>query len=216
MRTSFPLSPTGLCALLMLAPLGLAAAPAQAQTTINFNSLTALAQANNGVYGVGPSYSAQGFTFTNDSYFVAFDGNNPTFGDGQTSLYSGSNFTTLMQDNGQAFSFNAIDLGPLAGNTLGTTFAGPVMFTGTRADGTTVTATQTTTSGRYQTFSFNGFTGLTSLTFSPVSGLSPQFDNVVVTPAPVPEASTTVSLGLLLALGGLAMAVRKKKACASV
>lgn len=34
--------------------------------------------------------------------------------------------------------------------------------------------------------------------------------------APVPEASTTVSLGLMLALGGLAFAVKKKKASVSL
>lgn len=48
-----------------------------------------------------------------------------------------------------------------------------------------------------------------------------RFDNLIIsgmalggTPvtAPVPEASTTVSLGLMLALGGLAFAVKKKKA----
>ena len=33
--------------------------------------------------------------------------------------------------------------------------------------------------------------------------------------APVPEASTTVSLGLLLALGGLVLAARRKKAAPS-
>lgn len=224
MRTSFPLSsslslsPTGLCALLMLAALGLAAVPTQAQTptTINFDNFTAQAQAGGGAYVVGPSYSTQGFTFTTGNKFIAYSGDS-RFGDGETSLFAdGGRLTTLTQNNGQTFSFNAIDLGPFNGNSQGTQFAGPVTFTGTFANGTTVTDTKTITSTRFQTFNFTGFTGLTSLTFAPISGF-PQFDNVVVNSpvAPVPEASTTLSLGLLLALGGLAVVARKKKSNAS-
>ena len=36
----------------------------------------------------------------------------------------------------------------------------------------------------------------------------------LVTPAAVPEASTTVSLGVLLALGGLTLAVRRRRVAA--
>lgn len=223
MRTSIPVSRTGLCALLTLTPLGLAAAPAQAQTTINFDNLTAQANIDGGLSSFGPVYStpfAQGFTFTTDSTFAAIAGDS-TGGDGETSLYANnSSFTTLTQDNGQTFSFNAIDLGPFLGNTFGTALAGPTLFTGTRANGTTVTSTATTTTAGFQTFSFTGFTGLKSLTFAPAlgSGTASQFDNVVVTPdaAPVPEASTTISLGLLLALGGVAVVARKRNSRASI
>jgi len=38
----------------------------------------------------------------------------------------------------------------------------------------------------------------------------------VGTPSPVPEASTTASLGLLLAVGGLVVAAKRKKAGASL
>lgn len=57
------------------------------------------------------------------------------------------------------------------------------------------------------------------------AGGNNRFDNLIIsgtagagTPitAPVPEASTTVSLGLMLALGGLAFAVKKKKASVSL
>ncbi len=41
-------------------------------------------------------------------------------------------------------------------------------------------------------------------------------DHLVFGSAPVPEASTTVSLGLLLALGGLAVAAKRKKAVRSL
>jgi len=50
-----------------------------------------------------------------------------------------------------------------------------------------------------------------STTFIPIDG----FQIVSATPAAVPEASTTISFGLLLALGLGAVAVRKKKAAAA-
>ncbi len=223
-RSSSPAS-LGLAALGLLS-LGLAAAPAQAQTptTINFDNFTA--QANGGGVQVASPYSTQGFTFTSVNGFFAIAGTSSQ-GDGETSLYTGNNPTTLTQTNGGAFSFNAIDLGPVSGNSAGTRFAGPVTFTGSRADGSTMTAIQTITNAQFQKFSFTGFTGLQSLTFAgsynPNTGVGslPLFDNVVVTSdapvpvAPVPEASTTVSLGLLLALGGLAAVARKKKSNAS-
>jgi len=49
-----------------------------------------------------------------------------------------------------------------------------------------------------------------STTFIPIDGFQ-----IVSTPAAVPEASTTISFGLLLALGLSAVAVRKKKAAAA-
>jgi len=214
-RSSLPAT-LGLAALGLLS-LGLAAVPAQAQTqtTINFDSFTQQAQAtSNGQYAAGPSYSAQGFTFTTPYEFTAVAGNS-NFGDGETSLSPNrGGLVTLTQTNGGAFSFNAIDLGPIAGNTSNS-YAGPTLFTGTRADKSTATQT-VTTKGTFQTFNFTNFTNLTSLTFAPSGNSIPLFDNVVLTPngvAPVPEASTTVSLGLLLALGmgGMVVAARKKR-----
>ncbi len=220
MQISLPFPPARLCALLLLAPLGLAGAPAHAQTTISFQNLTAQANRDGGISTFGPVYSTpstQGFTFTTDSSFAAIAGDS-TGGDGETSLYANnSSFTTLTQNNGQTFSFNAINLGPFLGNTFGSTLDGPTLFTGTRANGTTVTSTATTTGSTYQTFTFTGFTNLKSLTFAPApgSGTASVFNTVVLNSpngaAPVPEASTTISLGLLLALGGLAVAARRKK-----
>lgn len=85
-------------------------------------------------------------------------------------------------------------------------------FTGTRADGPTVT--ETATSAGFQPFSLSSLTNVTSVSFVGTSGAA-QFDNVKLTPsAPVPEASTTASLGLMLCLclGGLAVAAKRKKA----
>ena len=209
--------PAGLLALIGLAALGLAAAPAHAQTTLSFDNFTAAAQANGGVAGVPSPYSTQGFTLTSPDGFVAYDGSS-FFGDGETSLYDYGEGTTLTQDSGQAFSLNAIDLGPAYGNSYGTKFDGPVLFTGTRADGTTVTATETMTSATFQTFTFSGFTDLSSLTFmgnyNSGSGSLVQFDNIVLTPADAPSAapepSQVAALGFT-AFGVLALILRARK-----
>ena len=208
-----------------LAALGLAAAPAHAGgTTLNFDNFTASsATFGGGAQFIGPSYSTQGFTLVSGdpNGFFALNGSEEN-GDGETSLYSLSGgSTTLTQDSGKAFNFSAIDLGPLGGNdtAVGTLYDGPVAFTGRRADGSTVTRTVTITGTQYQTFTFTGFTDLQSLTF--VGNLksggtsAPQFDNVVL--SPVPEASSTVSLGLMLALGlGGVIARRRKKTAAGL
>lgn len=85
-RTAAPL-----LGLATLTALGLAAAPASAQTTINFDNFTAQAQASGGSYYLGTTYSTQGFTFnSNGSNLFALAGSNPTFGDGEISLYNQS------------------------------------------------------------------------------------------------------------------------------
>lgn len=204
-------------ALAALAALGLAAAPARAQTTLNFDNFTA--SSADGPQFIAPTYSDQGFTLTSGSAgFFALNGSDPTFGDGETSLYNSFGATTLMQDSGAAFTLNAIDLGPLNGNSAGTTNDGPILFTGTRADGTTVTATETTTdpNGQFQTFTFSGFDNLTSLTFTSTDGpTSSQFDNVVLdqpaAPSAAPEPSQVAALGFTaLGLGGLLLRARKR------
>ena len=77
------------------------------------------------------------------------------------------------------------------------------------------TGAATLNPGSTETFvfsSFNGPQGTLSVTGSNDSGV-PDFSGPVAGPAAVPEASTTVSFGLLLALGvgGAAVASRKKK-----
>ncbi|MGI4790807.1 MAG: hypothetical protein ACRYFS_18405 [Janthinobacterium lividum] len=207
--------------LVTLTTLSLAARPAAAQVTLNFDNFTASADSGGGYVAVSSPYSTQGFTLTSLN-LSAFNGSD-IFGDGETSLASASNDpTTLTQDHGFGFDFNAIDLGPPDGNLSSTTFDGPVLFTGTRTDGTTVSETVNTTTGQFQAFAFTGFTDLQSLTFvgSGTSTTPTLFDNIKLTSdaAPVPEASTTVSFGLLLALGGLAfggLILRARKHTAS-
>lgn len=82
-----------------------------------------------------------------------------------------------------------------------------------------------------QTYDFSSIGGLNNnanaqfrLTFDGATSANGnnRFDNLVISgsqipmTAPVPEASTTISLGLMLALGGLAFAVKKKKASVSL
>ena len=225
-RTAAPL-----LGLATLAALALAAQPAAAQTTISFDNLTAQADSNGGSLYLGSSYSTQGFTFVSGSNgFFAESGADPVYGDGETSLYSNlDGSTTLTQDNGMAFSLNAIDLGPFRGNSFNPTqFDGPVLFTGTQADGTTVTATETIDdpNGQFQTIHFTGFDNLPSLTFqgnsSPgaTTGSAPQFDNVVLNapataPSAAPEPSQMAGLGVMaLGLSGLLLRARKRKAVA--
>ena len=93
------------------------------------------------------------------------------------------------------------------------------MFTGTKPDGSTVSAAETTNSphGQYQTFNFTGFDNLQSLTFTGNGGYS-LFDNIVVnspaTPAAsaAPEPSQFAGLGFaVLGVDGLVLRARKRK-----
>lgn len=226
MRTSLSsnrsLSRTGLGALTRHASVE-AASASMSGRIINFNNFTAQAQANGGTFNVASPHSVQGFTFTTDFGFMAA-AENSDYGDGETSLFSNDGGpVTLTQGSEGEFDFNAIDLGPLYGNSGITRYTGPVMFTGTRADGTTMTAIQTITSTRFQTFSFTGFTNLTLLTFvgtfNGSTGSIPLFDNVVLAAnapaAPALEASTIVPFGLLPAFGGAGLCARKRKAAKS-
>lgn len=215
------LNPCAGLVLAALAGLGLLAAPAAAQTTINFDSLTPLAQtsaakAAGGMASMGTTYSAQGFTLTAPTGFSVFDGGSAAFGDGETSLYSGNaGPTTLTQNGGGTFAFNGIDLGDVPAFT-GT--PDPVTFTGTKLGGAVVTVTDSAPTSGYQAFTnFAGFTGLTSLTFAPTGTTTgpPQFDNIKLTPsAPgaAPEPSQDAGLALTaLGLGGLLLRARKRR-----
>lgn len=73
--------------------------------------------------------------------------------------------------------------------------------------------------GLFTTYSLTA-TATSSSTVLTILGQSvgvTEVDNVSVTPAPVPEASTTVSLGLLLTLGmgGVMVAGKRRKSAAS-
>jgi len=72
--------------------------------------------------------------------------------------------------------------------------------------------------GQFTTYSLTA-TATSSSTVLTILGQSTgvtEVDNVSVRAAPVPEASTVASFGLLLALGGLTVAAKRRKAAASL
>ena len=212
-------------------PLGLAAlaalaAPAAAQTTINFNSLTGQAQAGGGLSPISSPYFNQGFTLISGSgQFFAIDGSSPTYGDGETSLYSNDAASTLLtKTNGGTFTFNSIDLGHFPFGAAQTQNVDePIRFIGTLVGGGTIKKTVDYSKGfGYKTFSFIGFTNLTSLTFAPVNGTlgNPyQFDNVGLdqsaSAAPEPSQLAGLSVTAFGILGLLLRARRRKSGFAA-
>jgi len=130
------------------------------------------------------SWSEDGFTVADpssaDSYtFGAPQTGNAAYYQGSTSLVNNwpGDATVLTKDDGGAFDVSSIDIAELR-----TTDTAPIQiaFTGTRADATTVTATFTTDGAAgFETFTFTGFTALTSLSWIQVSPYY-QFDNIAV------------------------------------
>ncbi len=114
----------------------------------------------------------------------------------------------------QAFT-DAITITPTGGTAMTQDLTGT--FSGTF--NTTQTSTQLTFDGPttlvYNFGSLGTYT-LSDLSFSPPgvggSQTAGALGAVVTYSSPVPEASTTVSLGLMLVLGGLAFAAKRKKA----
>lgn len=175
-------------------------------TTFNFNGYAPPGKAQQ--YSSGLTVNGVTFTGSPVALFVldaGYAGQDP---------FSGSQFLTTTQHEALNVAL-----------TPGTTAFGAYFSNRASSDGATITALVNGQSFTFaepntSTSAFAGFTSslpITSLSFSGGTyGVT--LDNVSVgstTPAPVPEASTTVSLGLLLALGGLAVAVRKKKSSPS-
>ena len=170
------------------APLGdLGSGPALAATQNIVIDFEALASAGSSVTFVA-SYSEDGFTVVdpdysgNDAFGAPQSGTTWFYVGPSTALVNnmaiGSNgITTLTKDDGGTFDASSIDLGELDP-------ASPapiqVPFTGTRADGSTVTATFTTDGAAgFETFALTGFTGLTSLSWIQVAPYY-QFDNIAL------------------------------------
>ncbi len=143
-----------------------------------------------------------GFTYlashSEDGFTVADPANpgNDAFGapqSGNTDFYQGStalvgnwpgDATVLTKDDGGEFDVSSIGVAE-----LGTTDTAPIeiTFTGTRADASTVSATFTTDGAPgFETFAFDGFTALVSLSWIQVAPYY-QFDDIaVVLPAEDP------------------------------
>jgi len=144
------------------------------------------------------TYSEDGFTLMNASdpegatAFGSPQSDNTQDYEGSAALVNNQDngVTVLTKDDGGAFNVASIDLAELW--RYG---GGPrnVPFTGTRADGSTVSVTFTTdgTEG-FQTFTFDGFTDLISLSWDQVPPYH-QFDNInltIGTADPQPKAGT--------------------------
>lgn len=118
--------------------------------------------------------------------------------------------------NGDTPTFNGpgtIDGNPFlnnAPNTLGPAGSGSDTYTGSFFD---ITLDPSATPGRYLgTFTITG-----GADGNAMDTVATEDFAVIVNPSPVPEASTTVSFGLLLALGlgGVVVVARRRKASAS-
>jgi hypothetical protein len=187
-------------------------------TTINFAGLS---QPGSGSTALGNLVIQQGFTFSDllngpfgngFSVWQASSPNLPGLSTADTSLFEtfAGSTTQLTSASNASFTLNSIDLTQY--NTPQTAGTFSVVFTGTRADKSTVT--QTFTVNRVagtpvlQTFNFSGFSNVVNVDFTQgatggsLTGAGYQFDNVVIKAATaVPEPGTMLSLGL--ALGGV-------------
>ena len=169
-------------------------------TTTN-NELAWLVNGN--VYGVATPYG---------SYFLDLTGYH------DSSPYGGVT-QTIATSNGTSYHLS-FSLGSYQGNSIYGGQVGAMASAGGASQNFTFTPAAGSMGNQWGTFGFD-FTATGSSTPITITGTSTQggqyigLDNVSVTPnAPVPESSTTVSLGLLLALGmgGMVAAKKRRKA----
>jgi hypothetical protein len=174
----------------------------------------------------GATYTEAGFTFTNiatveSSGFapsLATYGSMVTVDQEPYGYYTGSTalinnnyegITVLTRLDGNAFSFNSIDLAELYPMN-DTSLAFDVTFTGSFADGSS--ATQTVTLDNLtgvQSYVFSAFSNVVSVNWAQGGLDFHQFDNVNVAPVPVPAAAWLLGSGLAGLFGLRRRASRK-------
>jgi len=170
---------------------------------IDFDSLGPL-------YTQMPSYSEDGFDLTSsisssDAFASWGSGDEGYLGSPALANAWINGTTTLSAADGSAFSLISIDLGPLIGGVYGAS----VTFTGEIFGGGSVDqAFGPISVGAFTTFSFGGFTNLTSVSWVQISPHH-QFDNIVIDTQSVPEPGTLALFGIGLAAMGLSR--RRKK-----
>ncbi len=179
---------------------------AQAQSiTIDFEELT---QGGDASDYVDNGYAVDGYVFTSnadpifaDQAFgiwqtgnIAYNGSTALFNTFVYGLADGAT-TTLAREDGSAFALESIGLGQLFPDSGSDT---PVVFIGTRSDGSTVTTSFTLpATPAPTTYSFQGaFIDLVSVRWEQLPQFH-QFDNVVLVSAAIPEPTTAwlVALG---------------------
>lgn len=132
------------------------------------------------------TYAEEGFTLVSESSsgddaFGAPQTDNTDFYQGSTALVNNApdGVTTLTRGDGETFNVASIDIAELR---LSDASPREVPFTGTKADGSTVLATFTTDGlAGFETFTFEGFTELTALSWVQVAPFH-QFDNIALDP----------------------------------
>jgi hypothetical protein len=162
------------------------AATASSQVVIDFESLASPGVDNT----VVTTYLEDGFTLVNattptsSGAFASPQSGNWRFV-GSTTLFNNhfAGVTVLTKDDGSVFDVASIDLAEMMGLVLGSLLpveSTTIPFTGTRADASTVSVTFTT-DGVFglETFTFSGFTNLTSLSWDQVYPWH-QFDNITL------------------------------------
>jgi hypothetical protein len=162
----------------------------------------------------GP-YQSHGFTLSSPGGFDTYGTSNADNYAGEKSLAAVLLSLTeptqvlLKQTDGGAFDLLSIDLA----RNFRFDPAPTVTFTGTRADGGTVSETFTVAvASGFQTFDFTGFTDLTQVTWDqpPLAAGLHQFSNIhLETPTAVPAPPNLV-LGGIAACGGLLLAWRRR------
>ncbi len=180
---------------------------------VDFESL---AHADDQILSHGATYLENGYLFTNTATEEG-SGFAPSFSTLGSQVYGYSGSTALVNDNflgqtvltrtsGGTFNLTSITLATLYPVDSPDNTPTSVLFTGTLANGATVSQafTVTGTSGT-QTFAFgSAFNNLVSANWDQTDNAF-QFDNVDVTPTPIPAAAWLLGSGLL----GLA-GVRRK------
>lgn len=183
--------------------------------TIDFENL---AQPGDSSAYIANGYGIDGYVFTSNTDPIFADQAFGTWGsgnigfNGSTALFNTFVYglgdgatTTLARADGAAFALESIDLGQLFADSGSDT---PVVFVGTKSDGSSVTASFTLPAALAPaTYSFQGaFIDLVSVRWEQLPQYH-QFDNLVLVTAAVPEPSRlwllALGCGLLLRLSSV-------------